>query len=138
VARTFSNWEPVRLVLLVSAIWSEVHLEGIKRQVDRNRIIRRNVKRRHPGCVDALHGQLLRLDREVLILHPPHHVVADVVFRLLEIPRIHQRNIPEVILKTVIGHHGRSYLKAAHHHEEDHEKSTKRLKGSHKSRNRAA
>ena len=110
-----------------------MHVEGVTRQAYCDRIVRRDVNRGHAGRADPLHDHLLGVDRQVLVLGLAEHIVADVVIRLLKVRAIHQRDIPEIVLKTIIGHQWRSHFKAGYDHQNDRQKSTERFKSSHRS-----
>src|SRR5260370_13691724 len=126
-----AHWPPTTDFLLVSAGRSEVHIEGIAREADRHRIIRRDIKGRHARRVDPLYSYLLRSNRQILILDLPHYIRTDVLVRLLEVGPIHERDVTKVVLKTVIRHHRGGHFKAGHHHQHDREKSHQRFYGSH-------
>ena len=99
-----NHWPLTTGFLLISTIGIKVHIEGISRQADCHRIIRRDIESRHARRIDALHGYLFWGDRQILIFGFANHIVADVLLRFLEVRTIDQSYVAKIVLKTVVRH----------------------------------
>jgi hypothetical protein len=125
-----SHW-PLDLEAFISGCRIETHVEGISRQIDRNRIVNREVDCGNTRGIDPLYRDLLGLDGKIVFLDLAKYIVANVFVRLLQIGAIHQRHGLKIVLQAVIGQHNRGHLEQSDHHGCDHKKSHKRFDDSH-------
>src|ERR1700678_542429 len=79
----------VRLEAFIARRRIEVHIEGIARQADRDRIVCGQVNRSKTRRIYCLDRYFVWFDPQVVFPDFLHHIVADVVVRLLKIGAVH-------------------------------------------------
>src|SRR6202030_3186233 len=103
------------LEAFIPARWTKVHVKGVAWQINRHRVVRRDINGHQARTPNALYRHLFWLDRQLVRFGFAEHIVANVFIRPQGISPCRHGNILEIILETVIREDGRSDLEAGHY-----------------------
>ena len=108
-----------------------MHVKGVAWQINRHRVLRRDINGHQARAPNALYRHLFWLDRQLVLFGFAEHIVTNFFIRPRGIGPCRHRNVLEIILETVIREDGRSDLEAGHYQSHDRKKSRQCLHTSH-------